>query len=85
MLGSDLSDSSRGAAALRSTSHPRLHTRLCGRRAGLWASQSPHGTMWWWDSRLIHEPTTSADAVVVKRSPTVAETALVYRVERSLR
>ena len=25
--------------------------------------------MRWWDSRLIHEPTTSADAVVVKRSP----------------
>ena len=33
--------------------------------------------MRWLDSRLIHEPTTSADAVVVKRSPTVAETALV--------
>ena len=25
--------------------------------------------MRWWDSRLIHEQTTSADAVVVKRSP----------------
>ena len=25
--------------------------------------------MRWWDSRPIHEPTTSADAVVVKRSP----------------
>ena len=75
-LGSDLSDSSRRRAA-QSTSHPRLHTRLYGRRAGVWASQSSHGTMRWWDSRLIHEPTTSADAVVVKRSPTVAETALV--------
>ena len=67
-LGSDLSDSSRRRAA-QSTSHPRLHTRLCGRRAGLWASQSSQGVMRWWDSRLIHEPTTSADAVVVKRSP----------------
>ena len=34
--------------------------------------------MRWWDSRLICEPTTSADAVIVKRSPTVAETDLVY-------
>ena len=67
-LGSDLSDSSRRRAA-QSTSHPRLHTRLCGRRAGLWAPQSSQGVMRWWDSRLIHEPTTSADAVVVKRSP----------------
>ena len=40
--------------------------------------------MWWWYSRPIHEPTTSADTVVVYRSPTVAETALVYRVERAL-
>jgi hypothetical protein len=40
--------------------------------------------MWWCDSRLIHEPTTSADAVVVKRWPTVAETALVYRVSSAL-
>ena len=29
--------------------------------------------MWWWDSHLIHEPTTSVDAVLVKRSPTVAK------------
>ena len=32
--------------------------------------------MRWWDSRLIHEPTTSADAVLVKRSPTVAKPLL---------
>ena len=25
--------------------------------------------MRWWDRRQIHEPTTSADALVVKRSP----------------
>ena len=75
----------RRGEASNSTSHRRLHTRLCGRRAGLWASQSSQGIMWWWDSRPIHEPTTSAGAVVVKRSPTVAETALVYRVERSPR
>ena len=41
--------------------------------------------MRWWDSRLIHEPTTSADAVVVKRSPTVAETARSRALERSPR
>ena len=41
--------------------------------------------MRWWDSRLIHEPTASADAVLVKRSPMVAKVALVYRVERSRR
>ena len=40
--------------------------------------------MRWWDSRLIHEPTASADAVLVKRSPTVAETALVYRASSAL-
>ena len=40
--------------------------------------------MWWCYSRPIHEPTTSADTVVVYRSPTVAETALESRGERSL-
>ena len=64
-------------------SEPRDES-LCGRRAGVWASQGSHGTMWWWDSRLIHEPTTSADTVVVYRSPTVDETALESRGERSL-
>ena len=40
--------------------------------------------MRWWDSRLIHETITSADTVVVKRSPTVAETVLESRGERAL-
>ena len=71
--------------ASNSTSHRNLRTSLCGRRAGLWASQRPHGVVRWWDRRLIHEPTASADAVLVKRSPMVAKTALVYRVERSPR
>eukprot|EP00966_Prymnesium_polylepis_P201078 4659102-Prymnesium_polylepis.1 len=40
--------------------------------------------MRWWDSQPIHEPTTSANAVVVKRSPTVAETALAFTASSAL-
>ena len=36
--------------------------------------------MWWWERRLVYEPTASADAVIVKRSPR----ALAAHGERSL-
>ena len=54
--GSDLSDLSRRASP-HLTAYPRLRTRLCGRRAGVRASQSSHGAIRWWESRLIHDPT----------------------------
>ena len=57
------------------------HTRVCGRRRSLSASESSPSDTRWWNRRSVHQPTRSVDTVTAKRS----KRAPLRGVERSRR